>query len=258
MTIRLAPGRRILLSGGLLLALLPSALAAQEGADFLFRTPRVSLSLRGGYSMPRASSELFDFAREELCRTPGCDPLETSDFAAPAFQGEIAVRVADRWDVAAGVGWAKSTTESESRKYVGTDDLPILQTTRFQRVPLTLSVKGYLTPRGRSFGRFAWVPARLSPYLGAGAGAVRYEFEQNGEFVDYQTLDIFRDRFLSQGWAPTAHLLGGLDLSLGRYFLLTGEGRYAWGSTKLGSDFVDFDEIDLAGFQATVGLSLRF
>jgi hypothetical protein len=239
--------------------MLPAAAAAQEGADFLFRTPRVALSLRGGYSMPRAQSELFDFTREQLCRTPGCDPLEASDFAAPVVQAELAVRVAEQFDIAAGLGWARSTTHSEDRRFVGTDDLPILQTTRFARTPLTLSVKGYLMPRGRSLGRFAWVPARWAPYLGVGGGAVRYEFEQNGEFVEEETLDIFFDNLTSEGWAPTAHVFGGLDLSLTRYIVLTGEGRYSWGSADLNPFvFEGFDKIDLAGFQATAGLSLRF
>lgn len=242
----------LMLAGGALAALLPGHLAAQEGADFLFRTPRVALSLRGGYSMPRAGSEVFDFTREELF-------IEKSDFAAPAFQGELAVRVTERVDVAAGVGWALSTTHSEYRDYVGTDDLPIQQTARFERMPLTLSVKGYLLPRGRSLGQFAWVPARWAPYVGAGAGAVRYEFERSGEFVNYQTLDIFNDNLLSEGWGPTAHVFGGIDLSLTRYIVLTGEGRYAWGSTELNPFvFEGFDNIDLGGLQATVGLSLRF
>jgi len=40
--------------------------------------------------------------------------------------------------------------------------------------------------------------------------------------------------------------------------VITGEGRYAWGKMDMDSDFVDFDGIDLGGFQATVGLKFRF
>jgi hypothetical protein len=181
-------------------------------------------------------------------------------FSSPAFQGELAVRVTEQIDIAGGVGFSKRTTRSEFRDFEGTDDLPIEQTTTFSRTPLTLSVKGYLMPRGRSISRFAWVPARWAPYVSAGGGAVRYLFDQQGEFIDFDSanLDIFRDRFRSEGWAPTAHAAAGVDLGVTRYLLVTAEGRYSLGSAKLGSDFVGFDNIDLSGFQATAGFSLRF
>jgi hypothetical protein len=36
------------------------------------------------------------------------------------------------------------------------------------------------------------------------------------------------------------------------------EGRYVWSSATLGSDFVDFDPIDLAGFRTSVGITVVF
>ena len=235
--------------------LFSAPVAAQEDADFLFSRPRVSACLRIGYAVPRASSDLFDFPRQHLT-------VETSDFQAPALEGELAFRASERLDVALGLGWAGSRTRSEIRHWIGEDDLPIEQTTRFDRVPLTLGVKGYLLERGRSVSRFAWVPARWSPFAGVGVGALWYSFEQEGEFVDESTdpqaPDIFADELRSEGWTPTAHLLAGLDLSLRRNLVVTGEARYSWASAELGRDFVDFDKIDLAGFQATAGLSVRF
>ena len=119
-------------------------------------------------------------------------------------------------------------------------------------------MKAYLRDRGRSIGRFAWVPADWAPYVGAGAGWVWYRFRQDGDFVDFETLDIFPDTYTSKGRAPTLHLYGGADWSLGPSFFLTGEARYAWASADLSGDFVDFDPVDLSGLQATVGLSVRF
>jgi hypothetical protein len=242
---------RALLFVGAATVALASSVSAQEGVDFLLKEPRVSLSLRAGYSVPRAESELFDFTREQLT-------LEKEDLSGGVFQGEFAVRASDRIEVALGFGWASSTTRSEFRDWVGSDDLPIEQTTRFARMPLTLGVKAYLLERGRTLGRFAWVPTRWAPYVGAGAGAVWYGFEQEGEFVDFETLNVFADHFLSQGWAPTAHALAGVDLMVRPRVALSAEGKYAWGNTGLSRDFVDFDDIDLSGFQATVGFSFRF
>jgi hypothetical protein len=225
--------------------------AASQGADFLFRRPWVALSLSAGYALPRAGSDLFDFTREQLT-------VERGDFGSPVVQGEVAVRATERLDVGVGVGWSGNRTHSEFRDWIGTDNLPIEQTTRFSRVPLTLDVKVYLKDRGRSLSRFAWVPARWAPYVGGAIGGVWYSFEQEGEFVDYETLDVFRDFYASQGWAPTAHLMAGAELTVATRVALTAEGRYSWASSELSRDFVDFDDIDLAGFQVTGGVSLRF
>lgn len=83
-------------------------------------------------------------------------------------------------------------------------------------------------------------------------------FEQEGEFVDFETLDIFADEFRSSGATATGHVMAGLDISLNKRFILTGEGRYSWASLELDRDFVGFEDLDLAGFRATVGISARF
>jgi hypothetical protein len=211
----------------------------------------VSLGVRGGYAVARASGEIFDFTREQLT-------LDRRDFDAPSFGGQLAIRVAPRIDVAVDLSVARSRAPSEFQDWVGTDDHPIEQTTELRRVPLTFGVKAYLQDRGRSVGRFAWIPSRMAPYVGAAAGWVWYGFEQDGDFVDFDTLDIFGDTFTSSGRAPTLHLYGGADWSLGPSFFLTGEARYAWASADLSGDFVDFDPVDLSRLQATVGLSVRF
>jgi hypothetical protein len=238
------------------LALLPSPAAAQR-ADFLFNRPAVSFAIRAGWAVPRAHSDIFDFTMEQLIIDQGED-IERRDFAGPSIQGELAVRVNDRLDVALGVGHSESEIRSEDRKFVEDNDLPIEQTTRFRRTPIEVGVKAYLTDRGRAISRFAWVPNRLAPWIGAGAGAMVYGFDQSGDFVDYETLDIFTRSFESDGTAPTAHVAGGLDLSLGPHLLATGEGRYQWARADMSRDFKDFDPIDLSGFQITLGVAVRF
>ena len=232
--------------------LLPLAsTAAGQSADFLFRQPKVSLAVRGGWAVPRAGSEIFDFTTDRLT-------VEQKDFAGLAVQGELTLRVTDQLDVALGVGYSQSRIRSEFRDFVEDNDLPIEQTTRFWRTPIEGGVKGYLRDRGRRISRFAWVPYSWTPYFAAGAGAMVYGFEQSGDFVDYQTLDIFTKNFRSEGTTPTAHVAAGLDLSVGPHVLATGEGRYQWARAEMSRDFVGFDPIDLSGFQVTVGVAVRF
>jgi hypothetical protein len=233
---------------------LPSTGAAQERPhDFLFRTPKVTLGLRVGYARPAASSEIFDFTSDQLTVSRG-------DYASATWGGELAVRVTPRVDVALDMSYAKSRIPSEFRDWVDSNDLPIQQITEFKRVPFTAGLKYYLTDRGRSIGRFAWIPRTWAPFVGAGAGWVWYRFTQNGDFVDFETQDlaIYSDRYLSEGHAPTVHLFGGADWSLSPNFFLTAEGRYTWAKAEMSQDFVGFDRMDLSGFQATAGISVRF
>lgn len=230
---------------------LPASARAQDHPDFLFRTPRVSLSLRAGYDVPNASSSIFDFTRNRLT-------VDKADFRSATWGGELAIRTTPRLDIAVDLSYANSRTPSEFRDWVGTDNLPIEQTTEFRRVPLTVGLKAYLKDRGRSVGHFAWIPNNWAPFVGAQAGWVWYSFDQTGEFVDFDTYDIFQDHFTSSGNAPTIHLFGGADWSLSPALFLTAEARYMWAHADMGGDFVGFDPMDLSGFQATAGLSVRF
>ena len=232
-------------------------LAAQSGGrGFLFGNPRATLTFKGGVSLPRAASgngqqSLWDLTREELT-------VETGDLRGASIIGELAVRASERLDVTLAVGYSASETRSEFRDWVGTDDLPIEQTTRFTTTPVTLGVKAYLFDRGRSVGSLAWIPRAWNPYVGVAGGLVSYSFRQHGEFVDYETYDIFQDDYYSRDRAPTVHFLSGMEFSVNRHVLLVGEARYGLASAPLEEDFVGFPDLDLAGFQATAGISLRW
>lgn len=247
------PRRAWVLGAALALALtgLGPALVQAQAPDFLLRTPRASLGIRTGYALATASSEIFDFTREQLT-------LTRRDFDAMAFGAQLAISATPRLDVAVDLSVANAERKSEFRDWVGSDDLPIEQTTEFYRLPLTVGVKAYLRDRGRGVGRFAWVPEQWAPFVGAGAGWVWYRFHQEGEWVDYETFDIFQDRFTAKGSTPTVHLYGGADWSLGPAVFLTAEARYSWARADMGPEFVGFDAMDLSGIQTTVGISLRF
>ena len=245
------PGRRRPHYWGLVFLMLTATPTAAQSTDFLFQQPSVTFGVRGGWAVPRAQSEIFGFTTEQLT-------VNRSDLSGLAVQADLAVRVRDHFDVVLSVGHNQSTVRSEFRGFVDTDDLPIEQTTRFLRTPVTIGVKAYLWDRGRSVSHFAWVPNAWAPYVGAGAGLMVYEFTQRGEFVDYETLDIFGKNFSSKGTTPAAHLTTGVELSIDSSWLATGEARYLWSRDDMSRDFVDFDRIDLSGFQITVGIAARF
>src|SRR5687768_9231969 len=127
----------LLLAGAAALAVATPAEAQVGGKGFLFQEPRWTFAIRGGFDRASASGGLFEFVTDELT-------LERKDFSGLHLAADIALRIMPRVDLAIGVTHAGSTTPSESRKFVGTDDLPILQTTKFARTAVTGSLKGYL------------------------------------------------------------------------------------------------------------------
>jgi hypothetical protein len=245
--------RWIALLAGLaaLFAFAPSAAAQTQGRGFLFRPPVGSFAVRAGFAQASAQSDVFSFVQDELT-------LGRSDFAAPSIETDLAIRVAPRFDVVLGAAYSGRLASSEFRHFVDNDDLPIEQQTALYRVPITLSGKLYLTSRGHAIGRFAWVPTSWSPFVGAGGGVMWSQFKQKGDFINMETLDVFPDEFESSAWSATAHGFGGLDISLGPRFGITGEGRYTWGRAPMGRDFQGFEKIDLSGYNASVGFFVRF
>jgi hypothetical protein len=241
----------IALSVALAVPKISFAQSGRGGEGFLFQTPKFSFAFSFGYSIPNAKSEIFEFAQEQLT-------LEKSDFYRSYLGGEVAIQLADRLDLVFGVGHAESYLPSEFRDWVDGDDLPIEQETVFSTTPVTVSARYYLSDRGRQIGRFAWIPKRLVPFIGAGGGVIWYNFEQVGDFVDFETLAIFYDRFMGKGTAFQSHAFAGMDISLNKSLFLTTEGRYRWGRGDLGRDFVGFDKMDLAGIQFTVSIGARF
>lgn len=232
---------------------LPDEAAAQSGGPgFLFNQPQGRFSIWGGYTIPKAGGGIFDFAEELLT-------LDKTDFRSSAWRAEVDVRASERFDIALGIGFSRSHTWSEMRDWVDLDDLPIEQTTAFTRVPVTLSLKTYFRDRGRSIGQFAWIPERWSPFVGAGAGLLWYKFSQQGDFVDFETEEVYYDTLGSSGTTPTAHVFAGADVTFGSRFIVSLEGRYSWAGTGMDSFvFEGFGDIDLDGFQMMVGLSLPF
>jgi opacity protein-like surface antigen len=241
-----------------LLAFSPAPAAAQPAPDFLFGSPNGMIGFRSGWVFARANSDLFEFVRRELT-------IDRRDFDAPAIGVDVEINVTPRISAVGGFDFSQASKDSEYRDWVDNQRLPITQTSRLRELNLSGSVKFALTPRGREISSRAWIPAAVTPYAGAGAGLMRYEFLQFGDFVDVNTVDleIFTDTLRSDGWTPTAHFFGGVDVRLWRRMYVSAEARYLWSNaTPSGSggqrpDF-DFDSIDLAGVKTTIGIHYMF
>jgi hypothetical protein len=236
-----------------LFALAPARASAQPAPDFLFSSPNGMIGVRSGWLFASAGSDLFSFVQEHLT-------VDRKDFNAPAIGVDAEFAITPRISAVGGFDYARASKNSEYSDFDDNQRLPITQTTRLSELNFSGSVKFAVTPRGRDISSRAWIPAALTPYVGAGAGVLKYEFLQYGDFIDVDSpaMDIFTDTFRSEGWTPSAHIFGGVDIRVYKRLYLSGEGRYLWSSGTPDRDFVDFDAIDLAGFKATVGVHYMF
>jgi hypothetical protein len=237
------------------LALLVAGIAAplqaqSSGNGYLFGAPDVRLSLHAGYAHANAKSELFDFVIDNLT-------VERGAFSGPSIGGDLAIRLAPRLDLSFGADYSSAVKRSDDRRFIDNNNQKIEQTTSFRRAPLMANALVYLAPRGRSVGSLAWIPARVVPWIGAGGGTMWYRFQQQGSFVDYQTLNVFDATLQSSGWAPAFQGLGGVDVTLSPRVGFTADARYLWAKADLSSDFRNFDRIDLSGITGSIGFAIR-
>lgn len=235
-----------------LVAAAPSA-AAQGSRErgYLLREPVATITVFGGYALPGASSELFALTYEQLT-------AERGDFAG--FDGgvDLAIRLTPQRDLVFGIARTNVTHRSEFRDWVDQDDQPILQRTNFRRMPISATLRFHLREPGQRIGSYAWIPTPIDPWIGIGGGVMKYRFLQAGDFVDFETLAIFSDRFESERWAPFAQLSAGAGFSVSPVVQLSTELRYIRGSGKLDDPFEGFDRLDLSALSTAVGLTLRF
>ena len=244
--------RLALLVGGVLTLTLAPTMGAQDSGDgFLFHKPTGSWSFRGGFAMPNANSDLFKFTTGQLTINKG-------DFSSVDFGADLSFNATPRLDLDLDISFSGMSKESEFRDFVDNNQQPIQQKTSFERTPITINVRYYLTDRGRQISRYAWVPATVTPYVGAGIGMMHYNFEQKGDFIDDSTKAVFTDAFQSGGWTPMAQLLGGVEWSLNSTWALRGEVRYLQASAAPSSDFSGFHRIDLSGVTSSFGFFVRF
>ena len=239
---------------GVIAVLTPTlALSGQSrgGDGFLFAPPHATLSIRGGFARPNASSDVFSFVTERLT-------VDRGDFGGLSFVTDLAIRAHSRVDLLVGTGFSTRVARSEYRKFVDNDDLPIEQRTTFRRIPITAGLKVHLKPEGRAVSKFAWVPATLSPYIAAGGGMMYYVFKQDGDFVDFRTLDVFKTSLRSTDLSAMAYGALGSTYSLTPHVGLNVELRYEQARGNLSADFRDFSPIDLSGVGLTAGFLFRF
>ena len=231
----------------------PNGSASQPSApsDFLIGAPRAWFSFRGSQLFPRAGGDLFAFVSDQLT-------VDRASLRSRGLAADLGIALGSRVDVVTGFDFTRHATPSEYRHFVASNAQPITQSTQLKQTALSIGTRYSPIGRGLSISRFAFIPRRVTPYVGGGATLAYYNFSQLGQFVDAHDLSIFTDRFVSNGWTVGPYVNGGADIQLWKRLYVSFDGRYSWLHSELDSDFSGFDGIDLAGFRASWGFSVVF
>ena len=200
-----------------------------------------SIALRLGRFSPRIESALWSDNLQDFA-------IERRDFDGFIGGAEFAVELSEFVDFTVGVEGSSRTVFSNYRDFVRDDGSEIIQDLRLQIVPVTAGVRFY--PAGKFHV--------LVPYVDGGAGFYYIEYTEEGEFIDFETFDVFVDFFVDHGMAYGLYVSGGLELRVTRAVSLFGEYRRHWAHGEHRDDFAGFGDFDLDADQVSFGVNFRF
>jgi hypothetical protein len=201
----------------------------------------VALRLKLGVFAPRFESVLWEENLETFA-------IEPSDFDALIGGVEFSIELSDYVDLAFGVETSSSTVFSNYRDFVFDDGGEIFQDLTLRTTPVTAGVLVF--PIGKLH--------RVLPYVTGGGGLYVYEYREEGEFVDFDTFDIYGDLFFDRGVGYGGYLGAGVEVRVSELAFIFGEYRRHWARGSHGGDFQGFGRFDLRANQLSFGVNLRF
>lgn len=200
------------------------------------------LEVRIGGMIPRAKSILFDDSVTLY-------QVEKEDFAG-AFGGiEFTKNLASNVELALGIEGYGREIPTSYREFTRPSGREIEQTLRFVVVPTSAIVRVLPSGRYRTF----------TPYAGVGVAAMFWQYEEFGDFIDFDAsgLPVVFDSFKSTGVTTGLVLNAGLRYRINEDFQVTADFRNFSGKQKMSGDFSP-NEIDVSGAAFTLGFRLTF
>ncbi len=223
---------------------------AQAQITRVSSTPRQSIGVTlGGFFVTREDSRVAgDVLVADLSDV---DPLlfEIEDFDGFVINGEWLVGLGDYLEAGVGVGYYQKTVPSIYAFLEHPGGAEIEQDLKLRMVPVTATVR--FLPIGRR---------GVTPYVGAGIGAINWRYSESGEFVDPSNDETFRATYVAKGWAAGPVILAGLRFPVADAFTIGGEARWqkAEGDTDREESGLLGDKVDLGGWSAAVTFHFRF
>jgi len=200
----------------------------------------------GHFAVRGEDTRVFD---DVLLENLNLFAFDVRDFNNGTAGAEWLVGAGDYFDAGLGVGFYQQTVPSVYNDFINDDGSEIFQDFRLRVVPLTATVR--VLPFGRH--------ASVQPYFGVGIGLYDWRYSEVGEFIDFDTFDVFRDQFSATGRDVGGLMLGGLRVPVGDRFAAGFEVKYHSATGRVGIDQGFLSErIDLGGFATQFTLQIGF
>jgi opacity protein-like surface antigen len=200
-----------------------------------------TLKLRIGQFEPDGESQYWD--QREIDFTGGAD-----DFEDTIFGVDYTRMLTERFGVIASGSLYEASSTAAFLDFEDEFGNDIVHETSLDITQLNLGVLFHILRRD----------AVVSPYVGGGLGLYGYDLEESGEFIDFDTFDIFEGTFDTDGNAFGAFFLLGLEIPITEGVGVFAEGRWHSVEDELDGDFEGFGDIDLGGRELAAGVSFRF
>ncbi len=207
---------------------------------------RYAFSAYGGFRIFDITSELFAANEFDF-------GITEDDFRTGGYGFEFDVAVLPQVDISLGFNAASSRTYGSYLDLVYEDGGEIEHRADLTMTELSLGV------RLRLIGG----AARVRPYLLAGVSGAYYRYREIGDFVDFETADIYYDEFAETSFLPGFFAGAGIDYALvqlpdrGRVELF-GEFRYARSQGEHTEGFAGFGDLQLDGSGGLFGFRVRW
>ncbi|MBK5257477.1 MAG: outer membrane beta-barrel protein [Vicinamibacteria bacterium] len=197
---------------------------------------------RIGGMVPRAKSILFDDSVILY-------QVEKKDFAGVFGGIEFTKSLAPNIELGLSIDGYGKEIPTTYRDFTRPSGREIDQTLRLVIVPTSAIIR--VVPSGRY--------RTLAPYAGVGVAAMFWQYEEFGDFIDFDRNDlpVVSDSFKSNGATTGFVLNAGLRYRINEDVQVTADFRNFSGKQKMGGDFAP-NEIDVSGAAFTLGFRLTF
>jgi hypothetical protein len=228
-------------------------------------------TFRVGYFIPRASSDsdLWQIQFENLDLTKSDFQSSVFSFSYEYFMNDlvsviISMDTYSKKKVGMYTGYVSDIVDEELFAFDYGQGSPISQVFTVSQTPISMGLK--ITPMGRRGG--------MIPFIGGAASIILFTTRLQGQMVDFSDPVEFYDTGLGEdvigypvldtdarvdnklafGW----NVFGGVMFPIANRISIEAQFKYFSGSGDISDTFVDFTNLDLNGYQITIGVNYWF